>query len=96
MSSSDGVTDLVPTMDWFTDRFIDPSLLVSAPDIKSATMQNQATNLLIHLQTATAQAIQGSDLVAHLSFETTPNQSSAFAAWRRGRQCTGGCADHAG
>jgi len=65
-------------MDWFTDRFINPSLLAWAPEIKSATIQNQATNLLIHLQTAAALPIKGSNLVAQLSFQATLNQSSAF------------------
>ncbi len=78
LSSSEGVTSLLLTMDWFPDRFTNPSLLVSSPKNVSASVQNQITNLLIHLQTAAGEPLQGSNLVAQLNFETIPNQSSAF------------------
>ena len=78
LSSSDGVTNLVLAVDWYSDRFTNPSFSLSAPRGTTASMQNQVTNLLIQLQTAAGQVLQGSNLVGHLSFQTAPSQPSAF------------------
>ena len=78
LSSSDGVPNLVLAVDWYSDRFTNPSFSLSAPRGTTASMQNQVTNLLIQLQTAAGQVLQGSNLVGHLSFQTAPSQPSAF------------------
>jgi hypothetical protein len=65
-------------MDWFSDRFSNPSFSLAAPGSASASVENQITNLVIRLQTTAVQALQGSNLVGQLSSQTAPNQSSAF------------------
>ena len=78
LSSSDGVTNLALSMDWFPDRFSNPSVSSAGPGSGSASMQNQGTNLVVCLQAAAGKALQGSNLVAHINFQTLANQSSAF------------------
>jgi hypothetical protein len=78
LSSSDGVTNLVLAMDWFSDRFSNPSFSLAAPRSASASVENQMTNLVIHLQASAGQVLQGSNLVGQLNFQTAPGQPSTF------------------
>ena len=80
LSCSSGVTNLSFTMDWPTTRFLNPSLFISVPGVANSSVQTQSTNLLISLQTAAGIVLQKSNLIAQLSFQTVPNQSSAFVS----------------
>jgi len=51
-----------------------------APQISSATIRDQTTNLVIGLQTTAGQALQGMQLVSQLSFVALTNQTSTFVA----------------
>jgi hypothetical protein len=78
LSASDGVTNVTFTVDWPTNRLLNPSLAVMEPAGSSSSLHNQGTNLLINLQSVPGQVITGSNLIAELSFQTASNQTSAF------------------
>jgi hypothetical protein len=80
LSSSDGVTNMTFTVDWPSSRFANPSLSSVYPGIATSSVQNQGTNLLINLQSVSGQSLQGSNLIAQLTFQTISNQSSAFVS----------------
>ena len=54
------------------------TLLATAPQIASATLQDQVTNLIIHLQTSPGQSLQGTQWVTDLRFTALTNRPSAF------------------
>ncbi len=78
LASSSGVTNLSFTVDWPASGLTSPSLVIASPGITASSVQNQATNLLISLQTAPGQPLQGSNVVAQLKFQTLAAQPSAF------------------
>jgi hypothetical protein len=78
LSANDGLTNVTFTLDWPSSRFLNPSLAAVAPASSASSLQNQTTNLVINLQSIPGQAISGSNLVAQLSFQTAPNQTSGF------------------
>ena len=80
VSSSDGVTNLTFSIDWPSSRFATPSLSTLNAAAGATSLQNQTTNLLIHVQTFSGQILTGSNLLAQLNFQTLPNQSSAFVS----------------
>ncbi len=80
LASSDGVTNLVFNMPWPAGQFTNPSLTVTAPGIASASTQDQITNLLIAIQMAQGQALQGTQQIAQLNFLALANQPSAFVS----------------
>ena len=51
-----------------------------APELTSATVVDHTTNLVIALQTAAGQPLQGPQLVLRLDFLAASNQPSAFVA----------------
>jgi hypothetical protein len=80
LSASDGLTNVTFTLEWPSSRFLNPSLSVVAPASSSSSIQSQSTNLLVNLQVLPGQAISGSNLIAHLSFQTVTNQTSGFVS----------------
>ncbi len=78
LASSSGVTNLSFTVDWPASGLTSPSLVIASPGITASSVQDQATNLLISLQTAPGQPLQGSNVVAQLKFQTLAAQPSAF------------------
>jgi hypothetical protein len=80
ISSSEGVTNLTFTVDWPWSRFTGPSLSMINTGIGSSSLQSQSTNVLIQVQTLPGHALSGSNLFGQLSFQTIPNQSSAFVS----------------
>jgi len=78
LSSSDGVTNLEFVLQWPDGYLTNGALTVIAPAIASGSMQDQITNLLITLQTAPGQTLQGTQQVAQLSFSALSNSPSAF------------------
>jgi hypothetical protein len=80
LSSSEGVTNVTFTMDWPSGRFSNPSLSTLPPAIASSSLQNQGTNLLINLQSAPGQSLQGSNLLGQITFQTISTQPSAFVS----------------
>ena len=80
LASSSGVTNFSFIVDWPGANFTSPTLFVSAPDIASSSLRNQQTNLLISLQATSGQALQKSNLVALLSFQSSASMPSAFVS----------------
>ena len=78
LNCSEGITSAVFTVGWPGNNFTNPSLTALSPKIASSSLQNQGTNLLISLQTSPNQGLQGSNLVAQVSFQIASNQPSAF------------------
>jgi hypothetical protein len=67
-------------MDWPSSRFANPSLATLAPGIASSSLQNQGTNLLINIQSAPGQSLQGSNLLGQITFLAISTQPSAFVS----------------
>jgi hypothetical protein len=79
LASSDGVTNLTFKIVWPGSRFTNTSLAITAPEIASNQLQDQITNLLITLQTAPGQALQGTQQqILKLNFTAMASQASAF------------------
>ena len=76
--SSDGVTNLTLGLSWPSGLFSSPSIASAAPASWSATLQNQGTNLQIRVQALPGKSIEGSNLVAQLSFQASASQPSSF------------------
>ena len=49
-----------------------------APQISTATLQDQTSNLLISVQVMPGQALQGTQLLSQLTFQATTNRVSSF------------------
>ena len=78
LTCSDGITNAAFLVGWPGNYFLTPSLSNVAPGVASSSLQNRGTNLLLSFQTAPGQALQGSNLLAQLTFQTVSNQPSAF------------------
>lgn len=90
LASSGGITNASFTIGWPGALFSNPSLAISPAVIGTSSLQNNHSNLLITVEAVPGQVLQGSNLLAHLSFQTITNQPSAFiklpvsvaAAWK--------------
>ncbi|HWW01934.1 MAG TPA: fibronectin type III domain-containing protein [Candidatus Acidoferrum sp.] len=78
LNCSDGTTNAVFTIGWPGNNFLNPVLTNLAPGVAASSLQNQGTNLMVALQTTPGQTLQGTNLIAQLSFQTISNQPSAF------------------
>lgn len=78
LASSDGVTNLTFNLPWPADYLSNAVLTVTAPEVGTASLQDQGTNLVLTLQAAPGQLLQGTQEVAQLSFVAISNQFSAF------------------
>ncbi len=78
LASNDGVTDLVFTVQAPDNLLTHWTLTAIAPEIGSATVQDQKTNLLVVLQMLAGQSLQGTQLLSRLNFEAATNQMSSF------------------
>jgi hypothetical protein len=78
LTCSDGFTNVSLKVGWPGTNFPNPSLSSLASGLRSGTLQNHGTNLVIALKTATGQTLQGTNLIAQLNFQTVTNQPSAF------------------
>jgi hypothetical protein len=78
LSASDLVSNFSFTVSWPSNRFINPTLSNVASGIAASTVQNQSSNLLITVRAASGSALQGSNPVLQLNFQTVSSQSSAF------------------
>jgi len=82
--SSDGVTNLTFGLSWPSNLFRNPSIASAESARYSASLQSQGTNLQIRLQALPGKTMEGSNLVAQLSFQASASQPSAFvrvATW---------------
>lgn len=80
LTSSDGVTNAAITIGWPGSYFLNPSLTLAAPALVSTSLLNQNTNLVLTLQAAPGQVLQGSNFIGQLTFQTASNQPSAFVS----------------
>lgn len=78
LASSDGVTNLNCNIRWPSSHLSTPVLAAMAPGVASASLQDQGASLLLSLQTAPGQVLQGTQQVAQLSFAALSNPDSAF------------------
>ena len=78
LAANAGVTDLVFAVQAPERLLTNWTLTALAPEIGSATLQDQKTNLLIALQSLPGQSMEGTQLVALLQFEAATNQVSSF------------------
>jgi hypothetical protein len=78
VTSSDGLTNFTFTVNVGSNRFLNPTLSGVSSLVGSSSLQNQGTNLLITIQAAAGQVLQGSYSLAQLNFQTMPVQSSGF------------------
>lgn len=78
LQSSEGLASLAFSVDWAPERFSAPSLQLALGGIDEASIRDQHTNLLIQVQAAPGKALQGSNLLGWLSFQTTASQQSGF------------------
>jgi subtilisin-like proprotein convertase family protein len=78
LASDGGVTNLAFTLSWPATYLTNVSLAITAPEIGSASLQDQITNLLFTMQTAPGQVLQGTQHIAQLSFGAASNEHSAF------------------
>ena len=79
LASSEGVSNLTFNLVWPGDRFTNSAITVVAPGISANSLQDQLTNLLIAIQTAPGQVLQGTQQqILQLTFTAVTNQTSAF------------------
>jgi len=78
LSSSDGVTNLVFGIQVPESILTNWSIVGVAPQLVSATLQDQTTNIQITLLTAPGQSLQGTNYVAQLTFSSVAGGTSAF------------------
>lgn len=80
LASNDGFTNLVFAVQVPETRLTNWTLTPLAPELTSATLVDQTTNLVIALQAAAAEPLQGPKLALRLDFLAASNQPSAFVA----------------
>ena len=78
VDSSCGVANLVFTVPWPSERFINATLSGFAPHIASGTLQSQGSNIVVSLQTVPGKTISGPAQIAQLNLQTVAGQQSAF------------------
>lgn len=77
LASSEGVTNLTFTVPW-PSSLANPKLSTTVSGIGSSSLKAQGTNLLINLQTASGQALTGSNALGAISFLSSSTQPSGY------------------
>jgi MBG domain (YGX type) len=80
LASSEGVTNLDFNITWPNSYLANAALSAISPAVGSANLQDTGTNLLISIQTAPGQVLQGTQQIAQLSFTAISNEYSAFVS----------------
>jgi subtilisin-like proprotein convertase family protein len=80
LASSDGVTNLEFVINWPVGSLSNAALAVSAPEIASASLQDQITNVLISLYTTPGQVLQNTQQIAQLTFSGMSIPQSALVS----------------
>jgi hypothetical protein len=78
LSSSEGVTNLSFSIPWPTNSLPGPALSISVPGVASSSLRYQANNAVVTIQMAPGQALQGSNVIGSLSFQSLPSQPSGY------------------
>jgi hypothetical protein len=78
LSSSDGVTNLVFTIQVSDTVFSNASIAATAPEVGSANVTDQGSSLLVAIQASPGQMLHGTEQLAQLSFLAISNPPSAF------------------
>jgi hypothetical protein len=78
LASNDGVTNVVFAVQVPEAVLTNWTLTALAPQLSSATLVDQTTNLVVTLQAAAGQSLQATQLVLQLSFLARANQPSGF------------------
>jgi hypothetical protein len=78
LASSDSVTNLDFTVTLPNGYLSNAALVVTAPGIGTASLQDHGTNLVVSVQAIPGQVLQGTQQIALLTFEAISNQFSAF------------------
>jgi hypothetical protein len=78
LSSSDGVTNLIFTIQ-VSDTFLTNVLIAAtAPEVGAASVTDQGASLLVAIQASPGQVLHGTEQLAQLSFAAVSNPPSAF------------------
>ncbi len=80
LASNDSVTNVIFAVQVPEDLLTNWTLAPLAPQLASATLLDQTTNILIALQTFPGMSLQGTQLVSQLNFTAVTNHSSSFIA----------------
>jgi hypothetical protein len=78
LSSSDGVTNVLLTIQVSDTIFTNASITATAPEVGSASVTDQGANLLVAIQASPGQVLRGAEQLARLSFSSVSNRPSAF------------------
>jgi hypothetical protein len=78
LSSSDGVTNVLFTIQVSDTIFTNASITATAPEVGSASVTDQGANLLVAIQASPGQVLRGAEQLARLSFSSVSNRPSAF------------------
>jgi subtilase family serine protease len=78
LASNDGVTNLIFTVQAPENLLTNWAVAATVPQVGSATLQDRVTNLLITLNAAPGQSLQGTQSVSTLTFTAITNQVSGF------------------
>ena len=78
LSSSDGITNVSFAIGWPGGSLPSPSLTISAPGVASSSLSPQGTNVLINIQMAANQVLQGSNIIGSISFQSLASQPSGY------------------
>jgi hypothetical protein len=78
VAASDSVSNLQITLNWPTSQLLNPTLTFFAP-IVAGSIQSQNGQVIIQLQTAADQPLQGTNLVGQVNFDTAGGQASTIA-----------------
>jgi hypothetical protein len=78
LSSSDGVSNVVFTIQVPDTIFTNASITATAPEVGSASVTDQGASLLVAIQASPGQVLRGTEQLAQLSFLAISNPPSAF------------------
>lgn len=78
LSSSEGVTNLTFTIPWPANSLPNPGLSISAGGVASSSLRTITNNVVVTLQMAPGQALQGSNIFGSVTFQSLANQASGY------------------
>lgn len=78
LSSSDGVTNVVFTIQVSDTIFTNALIAAMSPEVGSASVTDQGASLLVAIQASPGQVLHGTEQLAQLSFLAISNPPSAF------------------
>lgn len=78
LSSSQGVTNLTCAIAWPAGALPNPTLSVSAAGVASSSLRSQTNNIVVTLQMAPGQVLQGSNVIGAVNFQSLAAQSSGY------------------